>query len=98
MSGPFFVGYSGVVTGLAGFIWMRERIAPWEGYPLNRATLLFLLFFILAIFGLQFAAFLMQIFSSRTFAPNIANSAHIGGILIGAYLGQFRFFMQRVKL
>ena len=68
MSGPFFVGYSGVVMGLAGFIWMRERIAPWEGYPLNRATLLFLVFFILAIFGLQFAAFLMQIFSSRTFA------------------------------
>src|SRR3989344_5323856 len=33
MSGPFFIGYSGVITALAGVIWMRERIAPWEGYP-----------------------------------------------------------------
>lgn len=98
MSGPFFIGYSGIVTALAGFIWMRERKAPWEGYPLNRATILFLLFFIGAIFVIQVVAFLIQIFSTHNFAPNIANTAHIVGALIGAYLGKFRFFSQRVKL
>ncbi len=41
----------GIVMGLAGFIWMREKVAPWEGYPLNRATVLFLLLFIGAIFA-----------------------------------------------
>lgn len=97
MSGPFFIGYSGIVTALAGFIWMRERVAPWEGYPLNRATILFLLFFIGAIFVLQVVAFLIQIFSSYNFAPNIANTAHIAGAVIGALLAKSRFFAQRVK-
>jgi GlpG protein len=98
MSGPFFIGYSGIVTALAGFIWMRERIAPWEGYPLNRATILFLLFFIAAIFAIQIGAFLIQIFSSYNFAPNIANTAHIAGAVIGAMVAKSRFFAQRVKL
>lgn len=96
MSGPFFIGYSGIVTALAGFIWMREKVAPWEGYPLNKATILFLLFFIAAIFGLQVVAFLIETLTTHSFAPNIANTAHIGGALIGAYLGRFKFFAQRV--
>lgn len=97
MSGPFFIGYSGIVTALAGFIWMREKISPWEGYPLNRGTILFLLFFILAILGLQIAAFLIQVFTSYSFAPNIANTAHVSGLIIGAILGRFGFFAQRIK-
>lgn len=97
MSGPFFIGYSGVITALAGFIWMREREAPWEGYPLNKATLLFLLFFIGAIFVLQLAAFLIQIFTTYHFAPNIANTAHIAGAVIGTLLARSHFFAQRVK-
>ncbi len=96
MSGPFFIGYSGIVTALASFIWMRERIAPWEGYPLNRATILFLLFFIIAIFGLQVVSFLLQIFANYQLAPNIANTAHIAGAIIGAILGRLSFFAQRV--
>lgn len=98
MSGPFFIGYSGIVTALAGFTWMRERTAPWEGYPLNRATILFLVLFIGAVFVLQVSAFFIQIFSNQNFAPNIANTAHIAGAIIGACLGKFRFFAQRVKL
>lgn len=97
MSGPFFLGYSGIVLGLAGFTWMRERIAPWEGYPLNRSTVLFLLFFIGAMFALQFASFLMQIFTNIPFEPNIANTAHIAGALIGAFLGRFAYFSWGVK-
>src|SRR5690606_11843400 len=79
MTGPFFIGYSGIITGLAGFIWMRERKAPWEGYPLNKSTIFFLLFFIGAIFLLQVVSFCLQIFSSIKFAPSIANTAHITG-------------------
>lgn len=96
MSGPFFIGYSGIVMGLAGFVWMRERLAPWEGYPLNKATILFLFFFIAAIFGLQVVAFFIQIFTSSHFAPQIANTAHIAGALIGALLARYPFFAQRV--
>ncbi len=97
MTGPFFIGYSGIITALAGFIWMRERKAPWEGYPLNKSTILFLLFFIGAIFLLQLVSFCIQIFTTHNFAPNIANTAHIVGALIGVYLGRFSFFAQRVK-
>lgn len=97
MSGPFFLGYSGVVMALAGFIWMREKIAPWEGYPLNRSTILFIIFFVVAIFGLQVASFFFEIFSSYQFALNIANAAHISGAIIGVILARFRFFAQRVK-
>lgn len=97
MSGPFFIGYSGIVMGLAGFIWMRERLAPWEGYPLNRGTILFLLFFVGAIFALQIALFFLQIFTTYNFAPNIGNSAHISGAIIGALLARSHFFAQRVK-
>lgn len=97
MSGPLFIGYSGIVTALAGFIWMREKVAPWEGYPLNRGTILFLLFFILAILGLQIVSLIMELFTSYKFSPNIANTAHIGGIIVGAWLARFRFFAQRIK-
>ncbi len=96
VSGPFFIGYSGVVMALAGFIWMRERLAPWEGYPLNRTTILFLVLFVVSMFALTFASFFLQIFTSVAFAPNIANTAHIAGALIGAFLGRLSFFSQRV--
>ncbi len=97
MGGPFFIGYSGVVMGLAGFIWARQKIAPWEGYPIQRSTLLFLTFFILAMFGLQFTSFILQLFSSVEFSPNIANTAHLSGALIGALLGRLKFFSWRVS-
>jgi GlpG protein len=97
MSGPFFLGYSGVVMGLAGFIWMREKIAPWEGYPLHRSTILFLGIFIFAMCGLQLVSFFVQIFSNLPFVLNIANTAHIAGAVIGALLGRLSFFAWRVR-
>lgn len=97
-SGPFFLGYSGVVMGLAGFTWMREKIAPWEGYPLQRSVMLFLVLFVVGIFLLQFVSFLFQVLTSATFEPNIANAAHIGGAFVGAMLARLPFFAARVKL
>lgn len=96
VSGPFFLGYSGVVMGLAGFIWMRERIAPWEGYPLNRTTIIFLGVFIFSMFALQTASFFIQLFTNLPFILNIANSAHIAGALFGALLARASFFSWRL--
>lgn len=97
MGGPFFLGYSGIVTGLAGFTWMRERIAPWEGYPLHRITMLFLFFFIAAMFALQLGSFLFQLFTTHTLETNIANTAHIVGALIGLLLGRLSYFSWRAR-
>lgn len=97
MGGPFFVGYSGVVMGLAGFIWSRQKIAPWEGYPIQKSTLLFLVFFVLAMFGLQLTSFILQAFSDVQFPLQIANTAHIVGGILGALFGRMNFFSWRVR-
>lgn len=97
MSGYLFLGFSGIVTGLAGFIWMREKIAPWEGYPLQRSTILFLVFFVLAMFVLQMLSFFVQLFTNLSFILNIANTAHIAGAVIGALLGRLSWFAWRVR-
>ena len=96
MSGPYFLGFSGVIVGMAGFIWVRQKIAPWEGYPLPKATALFLLFFVLAMFGLELLTFILQLLSVINIAPNIANTAHIIGGLSGMLLGRLSFFSRRM--
>ncbi len=95
MSGPFFLGYSGVIMGLAGFIWSREKVAPWEGYPLHKSMILFLVLFVLAMFFLQIVSTGLFLFSVTSFNPNIANTAHIGGAILGALLGRLPFFAAR---
>jgi GlpG protein len=92
VSGPYFLGFSGVVVGMAGFIWMRQKIAPWEGYPLQRSTILFLLFFVVAMFALELITFSLQLFSVIQISPNIANTAHIIGGIVGILLGRMPFF------
>ena len=92
VSGPLFIGYSGVITGLAGFIWMRQRMAPWEGYPLHRGTIGFLAIFIFGMFALQMISFFLIRFGAANFSMNIANTAHIVGAFTGAFLGKIPFF------
>ncbi|MCB1106939.1 MAG: rhomboid family intramembrane serine protease [Chlamydiia bacterium] len=92
MSGPLFIGYSGIICGLAGFIWMRQRVAPWEGYPLQKGTLIFLGVFIVAMMGLQVASFVLIRFHIAEFSMNIANTAHISGALVGILLGRIPLF------
>jgi GlpG protein len=92
MSGPYFLGFSGVAVGLAGFIWMRQKKAPWEGYPLQKGTVLFLLFFILAMFALELVTFSLHLFSVIKLTPSIANTAHIIGGGMGILLGRISFF------
>lgn len=97
MSGPYFLGFSGVVVGMAGFIWVRQKIAPWEGYPLQKGTLLFLLFFVIAIFALEIFTFGLKLFSVLQISPTIANTAHIIGGLVGMLLGKMSFFSRRIS-
>lgn len=92
MSGPNFMGFSGVVVGLAGYIWVRQKVAPWEGHPVQKATLLFLFFFVLAMFVLEVVMFSLKVFSVVQITPVIANTAHIVGGLCGLGLGRVSFF------
>ena len=68
VSGPLFIGYSGIICGLAGFIWMRQKKAPWEGYSLQRSALVFLGIFILGMFALQAVSFILVRFQHSEFS------------------------------
>ncbi len=92
MSGPFFLGFSGVAVGFATFIWMRQRLAPWEGYPLSTGTVMFLLIFVLAMLVLDGVSLGMQMFGKTSLMGNIANTAHIMGGLAGVLLARIPFF------
>ncbi len=75
--GPNFVGMSGVVYGLFGFLWMRGRFDPAGPLQMDPGlTAMLLVFFALGFFadeaGLGF---------------KIANSVHAGGLLSGAAAG-----------
>ncbi len=92
IGGPFFLGFSGVVVGLAGFIWMRQKKAPWEGYPLQKGTVFFLLIFVLAMLALELLSFSLHLFSTIHISAGIANTAHIVGGAMGILLGRISFF------
>jgi GlpG protein len=98
VSGPFFLGFSGVVVGMVGFIWMRQQVAPWEGYPIPRLTVLFIVFFVAAMFALELLSFFLQLFTAVKFSPNIANTAHIVGGLTGMLLGRIPLFSRGGKI
>lgn len=92
VSGPNFLGFSGIIVGLAGFIWMREKVAPWEGYPVQRIILIFLFVYVLAILLLEIISMSLQFFHVTDLSANIANTAHIVGGLVGLALGRLHFF------
>jgi GlpG protein len=95
VSGPAFIGYSGVVCAMAFFIHRRQRSAPWEGYIMSEGTFQFIMFFIVALFLLSCTAFILDFFQLPSFPMVIANSAHMVGALSGDLLGRLHFFSWR---
>lgn len=79
LSGPNFVGMSGVVYGLLGYIWIRGRIDPASGFFVDQTTMLFM--------TIWFFACLVGVI------PHVANTVHTvgfaGGLLWG-YLASVR--------
>jgi membrane associated rhomboid family serine protease len=92
MVGPAFLGFSGVICGQAGFIWMRQRVAPWEGYPLQKSASLFLAIFVLGIVGLQVISFVLKVTGSALLPVQIANTAHLVGAIVGILLAKTELF------
>jgi GlpG protein len=97
VSGPIFLGLSGLVTTQFGFIWMRQLKAPWEGYQLNRITILFILIFIVGMAALQTVSFFSEIAGGPVLSPGIANTAHLSGLAVGAIFGSLPFFRYHRK-
>lgn len=65
---PFAIGASGAVYGLFGFLWIRPQIAPMYPIRLPSSTVMIMLgFLVICLTGIF----------------NVANGAHIGGLLGG---------------
>ena len=73
VSGPNFLGMSGVVYGLLGYLWVQGRMNPGFGFELNSQTVMIM------------AAWLVLGFTGLL-GP-IANWAHLGGLIMGAGIG-----------
>jgi rhomboid protease GlpG len=92
MSGPNFIGFSGVLCAMVVFVWMRQRRAPWEGYFMQPATWSFFVFFVFLMFAIQCFSFAVEASTGRAFSVNIANTAHLTGALVGYLLGRLNYF------
>ncbi len=71
--GPFFLGISGVVYGLFGYMWMKTVRDPANGYPLSRQTVT--MFMIILVLG--FAGVFEHL------GIHIANWTHGAGLVAG---------------
>jgi len=92
MSGPNFLGYSGILCGMLTFVWERQRLAPWEGYQLEGGTMTFITIFILLMFLLQLISFFLEIYSKTSLPVGIGNTAHLSGGILGYLLARLNFF------
>jgi len=94
-SGPNFIGFSGILVGMLAFVWVRQKRAAWEGYQIDRLTLIFMLLFIMGMAGIQLLSFVLEKSFAVAFSPNIANTAHLTGGLMGFLFGRMSFFSWR---
>ena len=72
MGHPHFGGFSGVIYGLFGYLWMRGRYDPTYPIRLSRSTVLWLLVWYILCF--------------TNFLP-VANTAHTAGLVLGGLWG-----------
>jgi len=62
---------------MVGFIWMRQKIAPGKGYPLNPTVVRFILIYVVILLGLEMVSLGLDFFHVTELYANIANTAHI---------------------
>lgn len=84
VSGPGFVGgMSGVVYGLAGFVWLRGRKDPASGVGLDpQSWIIMMIWLVLCLTGAM---------------GRIANTAHLAGLLIGLLWGWVSAYFARCR-
>lgn len=94
-SGPNFIGFSGILCAMLGFVWVRQVDAPWEGYQIDRLTLVFMLVYVLGMAAVQAVSFFFETVYDIALTPNIANMAHLSGGVMGYLLGKLNYFSWR---
>ena len=82
--GPNFYGMSGVVFGILGYIWIKQQYEPASGFQLQSFTFFFLIIYMVI-------GFLGVI-------GNIANWAHLGGLLSGMAIAYIPVLFPRIRI
>jgi len=95
MTGPLFIGFSGVACGMIGFIHARQEKAPWEAYALTPSTYSFVFFFIWSLAALSLCTFFTEATLGYTIPIGFANTAHVTGLLTGSLFGRLSWFTQQ---
>lgn len=85
VSGPNFGGLSGVVYALFGYVWWYGWLAPEKGLAIPKPIVGFLLIFMLLGFA-------------NVLPVNMANTAHLLGLLSGCGLAWFNIRLTKNKL
>ena len=76
VSGPLFIGMSGVVYAMLGYIWIMSRHQIGSRYELGQGTALIMVgWLVLCLVGI---------------IPGVANTQHVGGLLLGGLWGLYR--------
>ena len=89
-SGPtLFGGLSGVLYGLLGHCWIYQWLSPNPAYRLPRGVLVMMLVWLLLC---------MSGLVSMIGFGEIANAAHVGGLLVGCFTGLLGGLFSRRKL
>lgn len=83
VAGPYAGGMSGVVYALFGYVWMKSRYQPQDGLGLQENTV----FYMIAWLGLCMTGLV----------GNIANTAHIVGLLVGMACGITGYGMRKLR-
>lgn len=85
-SGPNFLGLSGVVYGLLGYLWAYVKMCPRYPQPVNDLVFRSMIIWLVVCFT-GVVDLLIQ--------GGIANAAHLGGLLAGIALGYWWGFLDR---
>ena len=75
-----FGGMSGVDYALLGYVWLMSRRVPGSGFFVPQ---------MLVVFMLGWMVFTMTDFAEPVGFGNVANEAHLGGLLVGLLMGWF---------
>jgi GlpG protein len=80
--GPLFLGISGVVYALFGYVWGKSRTDPASGIGISRETVIIMVAWLFAcMFGL---------------VGRVANGAHVAGILVGLTFAYVPYLTRRL--
>jgi GlpG protein len=81
--GPLFGGMSGVVYGFFGYLWWKSAFSPREGFAVPRQMVNMMLFWL--------------VLCMTGFLGNIANTAHVVGLIAGGVLAAAGTRLRRLR-